>query len=389
MTLTTLEQMLLLQRLPQTGVATYWQLVDRFTSVGEIFAATTAQLRDLLHPSALEQWQLLSSLKDDHPLVRQVRHDIAWLRERKIHILDPEHEHYPCLMREVKRAPPLLYVWGDPVVLSLPQIAIVGSRKPTVGGRQNATRFARSLVEAGFAVTSGLALGVDVAAHTGALEGQGKTIAILGTGIDQIYPARHVAMAEQIVATGGAIATEFPLGTGALPSNFPQRNRIISGLACGVLVVEAAVQSGSLITARYALQQDREVYAIPGSIQNPLSRGCHALIKDGAKLVETPLDIIEELDGMLAFKRNELKSLAPKPAQKNKANAPTNDGFDEPLIEGHEHLILACLGFDPVSFDDIAENITLTIGDLMAGLLTLELKGLVANIGQGYCRVRH
>jgi DNA processing protein len=322
-------------------------------------------------------------------LVIKVRSDITWLRERNIHILYPEHEHYPCLMHEIKRAPPVLYVWGDPVVLSLPQIAIVGSRKPSVGGRQNATRFARGLVEAGFAITSGLALGVDVAAHTGALEGQGKTIAILGTGIDQIYPARHVAMAEQIVATGGAIATEFPLGTGALPSNFPQRNRIISGLACGVLVVEAAVQSGSLITARYALQQDREVYAIPGSIQNPLSRGCHALIKDGAKLVETPLDIIEELDGMLAFKRSELKSLAPKPTPQKTRNTVAADIPQEQPAQGNEHIIMECLGFDPISFDEIAENITMTTGDLMAGLLTLELKGLVANVGQGYCRARH
>lgn len=379
MHLTSIEQLMLLQRLPQAGIAAYWRVLEHFSSLSAVFEAPPAALKGLLHEQARECLLALQKQGQSHPLLQTVRENIAWLHERNIHIVDVGSECYPSLLREVKRAPLLMYVWGDATLLNLPQIAVVGSRSPTTGGRTNAMTFARGLAEAGFTITSGLALGVDVAAHQGALQANGRTLAILGTGIDQIYPARHVHIAEDIVAAGGAVVSEFPLGTGPLPSNFPQRNRIISGLSCGVLVVEAAVKSGSLITARYALQQDREVFAIPGSIQNPLSKGCHALIKEGAKLVEYPEDLVEELQGILAFKRSEVVE-----KQVQEQIFRDLDGEQSSL----EEKILTYLGFDPVSFDALAEGTELPTGELMACLMTLELKGLVTNMGHGYARAR-
>lgn len=379
MHLTPTEQRMLLQQLPQTGVAAYWRLLDHYASIDAAFSAPAEELRSILHSEAVDWLMGIRAAGEEHVTVKQLRENQQWLKERRIHIVDIDSDKYPVLLREIKKGPPILYVWGDPRVLNLPQIAIVGSRSPTVGGRNHAREFAEGLASAGFTITSGLALGVDVAAHQGALNADGLTLAVLGTGIDQIYPARHVSMAEQIVANGGAVISEFPLGTGPLPSNFPQRNRIISGLSRGVLVVEAAVKSGSLITARYAIQQNREVFAIPGSIQNPLSRGCHSLIKDGAALVEEPEDVVAELQGVLAFKCDETQVLQ------------TQERVSRELVgteNGNESLIMNGLGFDPVSFDAIAERTSLPAGELMANLLTMELKGLVANLGHGYARVR-
>ncbi len=379
MHLTPTEQRMLLQLLPQTGVAAYWRLHEHYDSLAQAFAAPSEQLRKILHEDAVNWLLDIQNTGDDHPTVRQIRANQQWLDERRIHVIDVDNDNYPPLLRDIKRAPPLLYVWGDPTLLNLPQIAIVGSRSPSAGGRNNAQAFGQGLAAAGFTITSGLALGVDIAAHQGALTAQGRTLAVLGTGVDQIYPARHIHIAEQIVAKGGAIISEFPIGTSALPSNFPQRNRIISGLSCGVLVVEAAIKSGSLITARYALQQNREVFAIPGSIQNPLSRGCHSLIKDGATLVESVDDIVEELQGMLALKQSETVT------QHIQEQVPLQLTGTE---SAGERLILDHIGFDPVPFDAIAERTQLPAGELMAALLTLELKGLIANAGHGYARIR-
>ena len=379
MHLTPTEQRMLLQQLPQTGVAAYWRLHDHYKNLTHAFAAPTEQLRKILHEDAVNWLVEIQSTGENHPTIRKIRANQQWLEERHIHIIDVDNDNYPPLLRDIKRAPPLLYVWGDPTLLNLPQIAIVGSRSPSAGGRSNAQTFGHGLAAAGFTITSGLALGVDIAAHQGALKAQGRTLAVLGTGVDQIYPARHVHLAEQIVAEGGAIISEFPIGTSALPSNFPQRNRIISGLSCGVLVVEAAIKSGSLITARYALQQNREVFAIPGSIQNPLSRGCHSLIKDGATLVENVDDIINELQGMLALKQSETVT------QHIQEQVPLQLTGTE---SASERLILDHIGFDPVPFDTIAERTQLPAGELMASLLTMELSGLIANAGHGYARVR-
>jgi DNA processing protein len=288
------------------------------------------------------------------------------------------------LLREIPRPPPLLFVRGDPTCLSLPQLAIVGSRNPSGGGVENAERFAHYLAERGFAITSGLALGVDAAAHRGALRAGGKTIAVMGTGIDLIYPSRHRQLAQDIIGSGGALVSEFPLGTASHACNFPQRNRIISGLSGGTLVVEAAVQSGSLITASYALQHDREVFAIPGSIHNPLARGCHQLIRQGATLVETAQDIVDQLAGLLSYKRQEIKSArAPQPEL---FTEPAGAG-DEPELCAAEQNLLQALGYDPLSVDLLAERTGLDVGNLSAQLIGLEIKGLIQQVGACYQRL--
>lgn len=374
--LNSIEQILLLQRLPETGSGTYWRLLDEFPVLNTALEAPIDVVSKILSAAACNTLMEYREHGENSTVMRRVRSDMAWLTERNIHLVDTHSEYYPPLLREIRRPPPLLYVWGDPTVLSLPQIAVVGSRSPTPGGRDNAVQFAKELAAAGVTITSGLALGIDIAAHQGTLSTNGKTIAVLGTGIDQIYPQRHFQIAQEIVEHGGAVITEFPLGVQPLPANFPQRNRIISGLSLGVLVIEAAVKSGSLITARYALQQNREVFAIPGSIHNPLSRGCHALIKDGAKLVETAQDIVDELRGFLSMKWQELEDPA-RAALKV---------VDELVENEHEERILAELGFDPVSLDQLVERTGLGAGELMAALLTMELKGLVGNMGSGYMR---
>jgi DNA processing protein len=380
---------MLLQQLPQAGAGTQWRLLEHFATLEAAFAAPTQQLQTLLHPHTYSHLRAVLEAGESHPEIQRLREQQGWLHQQGIHLVDTQNDYYPSLLREVKRAPVLLYVWGDPTLLNLPQVAIVGSRNPTASGRQNAAAFARDLASAGFVITSGLALGIDVAAHQGALESHGRTLAVLGTGINQIYPARHVCIAEQIAAQGGAVVSEFPLGTGALPANFPQRNRIISGLSCGVLVVEAAIKSGSLITARYALQQNREVFAIPGSLQNPLSRGCHALIKEGAKLVECAEDVVDELHSLLAYKRSELSVVSiPQQACLDLPITDQANLLKPAQTTPHEAAILACFEYDAVTFDAIAEHTQLPIGDVMASLLTLELKGLVANLGHGYALIR-
>ncbi len=225
--------------------------------------------------------------------------DIEWLNAAdNHHIITIECNEYPDLLKRISDPPPLLYVHGKLSLLKDPQIAIVGSRNPTQGGTNNAFEFAKHLGQTGFCITSGLALGIDGAAHDGALEANAPTIAVIATGIDRVYPAKHREMAHKI-ADNGAIVTEFPIGTQPKSGNFPRRNRIISGLSYGTLVVEAAQKSGSLITARLAMEQNREVFAIPGSIHNPLARGCHLLIKQGVKLVETAQDILEEMASVI------------------------------------------------------------------------------------------
>lgn len=374
---TSSELILLLQRLPETGSGTYWRLLDEFPTLNTALEAPLDLIAQILSPAACKALMDYREFGEESAVMRRVRADIAWLEEHNITLVDTHSEHYPQMLSEIKRAPPLLYVWGDPAVLSFPQVAVVGSRSPTSSGKDNAFHFAKSLATAGVTITSGLALGVDIAAHQGALSANGKTLAVLGTGIDQIYPQRHQQMARELVLAGGAVVTEFPLGVQPLPANFPQRNRIISGLSCGVLVVEAAVKSGSLITARYAIQQNREVFAIPGSIHNPLSRGCHALIKDGAKLVETAQNIIDEIQGFLALKWQELDQ---DPSQ-------TTLEVAKELVETeHEEAILNCLDYDPVSFDMLVQRTGLKAGELMATLLTMELKGTVGHMGAGYTR---
>ncbi len=375
---TSQEFILILQRLPETGSGRYWRILDQFPNLQTAFSASPHLISKILSPAAFDVFMDYRKNGENSAVMKQVRQDLAWLKAHNIHLLDPHSENYPQMLTEIRRPPPILYVWGDPNVLSLPQIAVVGSRNPTAGGTDNAIQFCKELAAAGVTITSGLALGVDAAAHQGALAANGKTIAVLGTGIDQIYPRRHAQLAQDIVNSGGAVITEFPLGVKPLPSNFPQRNRIISGLSSGVLVVEAAVKSGSLITARYALQQNREVFAIPGSIHNPLSRGSHALIKEGAKLVETAKDIVDEIEGYLSMKWRELN-----PTQQTMSFAEVDDSVEFK----HEGAVLKQLGFDPVIFDVLISRTGLDASELMSTLLAMELKGLVSSFGSGYARV--
>lgn len=385
--LTPIVATLLILRLPETGAATYWQLIEHCGSALELLQQP-ANFRSLLKPTALEALMAYQQDPIDSPLAQQLAADLAYIeRQENLHCIDIDHADYPELLRHIPKPPPLLFVRGDPGCLSLPQIAIVGSRHPTTGGNENAERFAHYLAERGFAITSGLALGVDAAAHRGALNAGGKTIAVMGTGIDLVYPSRHRELAQQILDNGGALISEFPLGTASHAANFPQRNRIISGLSCGTLVVEAAVQSGSLITAAYALQHNREVFAIPGSIHNPLARGCHQLIRQGATLVETAQDILDQLDGMLGFKRQESRL----PSKTSPVISPLNKISPKPQdhteLNSAERTLIDAMGFDPVNMDFLAERTGMAMGDLASILIGMEIKGVVQQIADDYQRV--
>ncbi len=286
---------------------------------------------------------------------------------------------YPPNLLQTADPPLLLFVQGRIELLVAPQIAIVGSRNPTAQGADNARAFATHLAGAGWTITSGLALGVDGAAHEAALDAGGTTVAIIGTGPDIVYPRRHLALAHRIAGQGGLIVSEFPLGTPSIGSNFPQRNRLIAGLSQGTLVVEAALRSGSLITARMAAEAGREVFAIPGSIHSPQSRGCHALIKQGAKLVESGQDVLEELQAPGA--------LGPHPGMPAVEPAEgTLDQADDALAVPGDP-VLAALGQDPIGLDLLSARTGWSNQELSARLLELELEGLVARLpGQRFQR---
>ena len=293
----------------------------------------------------------------------------GWLGDPNHHRIEIGEDDYPALLEQIAGPPAELFVNGNPAVLQLPALAIVGSRNPTGAGRRNAFEFARHLGASGFCIVSGLAQGIDAAAHRGALAAGAPTVAFLGHGIDRVYPAGNRELAHEI-AREGALVSEFPLGTHPHRSLFPQRNRLISGMSLGTLVVEAARQSGSLITARLAAEQGREVFAIPGSIHNPLSRGCHALIRQGAKLVETADDIVAELAPL----GGHLLQSAEESADKGVV---ARDGDED--YEG----LIAFLGHDPASADELAESSGLTIDQVSSMLLILELEGKIEKLSGG------
>jgi DNA processing protein len=293
----------------------------------------------------------------------------AWLAGgRDRHCIGRDDPRYPPLLRQIADAPALLYVRGDPLALSAPQLAIVGSRSASAGGRETALAFARHLAGCGLVITSGLALGIDAAAHQGALDGGGRTVAVLGTGPDRVYPQAHAALADAIAASG-ALCTEFAPGMGPLRENFPRRNRIISGLAVGTLVVEARLRSGALITAHRAIEQGREVFAIPGSIHNPLAKGCHRLIREGAKLVESAEHILEELGPLLSLP-------APEPVHEA-ALLPARER------DGDYARLLEALGWDTVDTDTLVRRSGLTAAEVSSMLLILELEGSVQPLEGG------
>lgn len=297
-----------------------------------------------------------------------------WLARPDTHLLTPADSRYPALLREIPDPPAQLFVRGDPDTLSLPQLAIVGSRNATPSGAETAHSFAAHLAARGFCITSGLAEGIDAAAHRGAIAARGRTLAVCGTGPDIVYPRLHEQLADAIVAGGGAIVSEFAPGTPVYRGNFPRRNRLISGLAVGTLVVEAGIRSGALGTARHAMEQGREVFAIPGSIHNPVARGCHQLIRNGAKLVETADDIVEELAGLLASLR----------LQDGRSPVEGTEAADEPAeIDPQYASLLADLGWDPVGADTLVARSGLTIGEVSSMLLLLEMQGLVRSLSGG------
>ena len=292
--------------------------------------------------------------------------------------LVPRHSAlYPPQLARLDAAPALLYVYGDPVLLHARQLAVVGARDPTPGGRHDAREFARALASAGLIITSGLARGIDAAAHEGALAAAGRTLAALGSGLDVLYPPEHRDLAERMLARGGALVSEFPPGSAPRRAHFPRRNRLIGALSCGTLVIEAAIHSGSLITARWAARLGRRVFAVPGSIHNPLSRGCHALLRAGARLVESPADVLAGLD---------LPYVNQSPAPSGVA--PESGATRPPALDKDFEILLDALGFEPLSIDALADRTGLPSPNLASMLLILELEGRIGlHAGGRYSRL--
>jgi len=310
-----------------------------------------------------------------NPDADRLADDERWLAGAGRSIVTWGSPDYPALLASIEDAPLTLFVEGDAGALALPQLAVVGSRNPTQIGRDTASRFAKHLAASGLAITSGLALGIDAAAHRGALLGPGRTIAVLGCGLDRIYPRENTELARQIVASG-ALVSDLPTGVPPLKQHFPRRNRIISGLSVGTLVVEAALQSGSLITARLAGAQGREVFAIPGSIHSPLSRGCHRLIRQGAKLVESVDDIFPELAALLG-------SLGAA----TRAEATDAQQDSGPALDKDYEILLDALGFEQAGVDILVARTGLTADAVASMLLILELEGRIAQQpGGSFCR---
>ncbi|HET7922009.1 MAG TPA: DNA-processing protein DprA [Gammaproteobacteria bacterium] len=355
-------------RTPGLGAASLTDLLSRCGTPAALFEAGANRGLGGLAARSRDALQ--------HPDWARVEQDQRWLEQTGAQVLPCTAPEYPALLREIPDAPALLFLRGDAHLLGSPQLALVGSRNPSGEGRRNAEDFAAYLARCGLSITSGMALGIDGASHRGALKAGGATLAVWGAGLDKPYPPRHRELAEEIAARG-LIVTEFPPGTPPLPNHFPRRNRLISGLSLGTLVVEAAVASGSLITARLAAEQGREVFAIPGSIHNPLARGCHQLIRQGAKLVESAGDILEELAPLLNL------SLPDAPA----TTAPAADSAELPEDPDYR-LLLNSMAFAPTSVDSLVERTGLTPDAVSSMLLMLELQGQVeAAPGGHYSRV--
>ncbi|HEY7638113.1 MAG TPA: DNA-processing protein DprA, partial [Steroidobacteraceae bacterium] len=354
--------------------------LERLGTADCIVTASPAALRECGAGPAFADWLRSRGQRD-----AAIEAELRWLELDEHHFVPLAAEDYPPLLAQLSDAPVGLFVRGDPAVLSLPQLAIVGSRNPTAGGRDNAANFAAHLARCGLAITSGLALGIDAAAHQGALDAEGVTVAVCGTGLDVDYPPTNGTLAAAIAARG-ALVSEFPLGVPPLKANFPRRNRIISGLALGTLVVEAALRSGSLITARLAAEQGREVFAIPGSIHNPLTRGCHQLIRQGAKLVETSDDIFAELRALAGALAPALQAAVPD-AQNRSANGPAREQRGGQALDKAYEILLDALGFEPASVDVLVERTGFAADEVASMLLILELDGkLESRPGGRYVR---
>lgn len=340
---------------PGLGPATVRQLLKHYGLPEQILARSRSELVHFAPRAAVDAL-------DSAEVAAAVAAASEWAAQPGHAVVTLADEAYPKPLLEIPDPPTLLYAHGRLDLLARPALAVVGSRNATAQGERNAEAFARAFSEAGLTIVSGLALGIDAAAHRGGLAGSGSTIAVLGTGIDVTYPERNASLASEI-ARRGLLLSEFALGTPAAAHNFPRRNRLICGLAQGCLVVEAALASGSLITARAAAEQGREVFAIPGSIHSPLSKGCHALIKSGAKLVESAEDVLTELGG---FRPSGYATTRP---------------VRRPSL--HENPLLAHMGFDPIDVDSLCTRAGLSVEQVSSELLRLELAGEVAVLPGG------
>jgi DNA processing protein len=301
------------------------------------------------------------------PSEAELSADLRWIEASEARLILCTDSAYPPMLAQAAGAPPVLFVLGCVDVLHSPQLAMVGARDPTAAGRKTARDFAAWFARSGLTITSGLALGIDAASHEGALLADGATVAVVGTGLDTVYPKENAKLAHRI-RERGALVSEFPPRTAPVARNFPRRNRIISGLAHGTLVVEATCRSGSLITARLAGEQGREVFAIPGSIHSPLSRGCHKLIREGAKLVEAPPDVVSEL---------QISSLS------QRVRGQVRGATDTPPLDKEYEMLLDALGFEPATLDVLVERTGLPGATVASMLLILELEGCVAALPGG------
>lgn len=354
-------QSLILLSLPGLGNGCYWQLQE--SGLAGLPSKYSNQIQSVTESSVVYQ---------------TLNQTLSACCTLDVTIVHHEHQDYPQWLRETVRPPALLYVLGELTNLQLPQIAVVGSRKATRNGLADAFSFSRDLTHAGFVITSGLALGIDTQAHLGALEAQGRTIAVLGSGFSCLYPKQNKALAQRILSQGGTLVSEFAPDIAPQAHNFPKRNRIISGLSLGTLVVEASEKSGSLITARLACEQNREVFALPGSIHNVCARGCHRLIREGATLVECSQDIVSQLGASLSYlkttRQDQLPNQASELADMSHLNSTSVQLWD-------------CLRFDPMDFDQLVNLSQLTSAEVADALVELELEGLVESSSAGFSKL--
>ncbi|MBV1870485.1 MAG: DNA-processing protein DprA [Gammaproteobacteria bacterium] len=378
-------------RLPRVGAVSFQKLLKQGVAPQQLFSFSADRLQSLgLSQKAIAMLQATSLKQLDTfepltPWLEGVQKDIMWAEHPDHHIICYHDPRYPPLLKEIHDPPPCLFVAGFPELLCAPQIAVIGSRNPSQSGLGNTRNFSRHLSQNGLVITSGLAAGIDGEAHQAALDSGGFTIAVAGHGLDSLYPRKHLNLARAI-CKAGAVISEYPIGTQARPQLFPRRNRIISGLSYGVLVVEAALKSGSLITARMALEQGREVFAIPGSIHHPLSRGCHSLIKQGATLVESGEDMFSELQGFASmnFSLPDLRAGQEEGVCHNEVSEeiPTTPA---PVVVEEGSAILTYLDFSPLPLDVIVDRSGMSVSEVASELVLLEIKGLVIEEAGGYC----
>jgi DNA processing protein len=361
-----LENWLKLTQVPNFSVVSLKRLKLKFdVGLSKLFALSKVSLEEI----GFNPKQIKAIL---HPDMSTIRLSLRWLNNANNRfLLHYDHPSYPSLLKQISSPPPLLYGYGDIKHLNNYQIAMVGSRAPSPQGKENAKYFARRLSECGWTITSGLALGIDGLSHQGAVLGGFTTIAVLGTAIDKMYPRRHIQLAEEILQNDGVIISEFAPNTLGRPEYFPRRNRIISGLSVGTLIVEAAMQSGSLITARSALEQNREVFALPGNIHNPMSAGCHHLIQQGAKLVTCIEDINEEFQHLIL-------PILDKKVDKSEKNMSESLASDK---------LLDSVDFEVTPLDIVSQRSGIEVADVMSQLLEYELRGLVTAVPGGYIKL--